>query len=167
MQSRESEPLLFLDIESSSPDEDGYPICIAWTTAEGTIQTALIIPEDDWVDWDFSYQHSHGLTREHLFEQGQTALDVIKQLKSDLEDCTVYVDGLDQDQAWLERLFNCFDIDMPFEIEYFSASAIGVHYDQFMSDREELLQEHGLSGFNAENNVYVMLKIAERRLVIE
>jgi hypothetical protein len=167
MRSNFTEPLLFLDIESSSPDEDGYPICIAWSTVEGEIQTALIIPEDDWVDWDFSYQHSHGLTREHLFQQGQTALDVIKQLTADLADYTVYVDGLDFDHEWMDRLFTSFNMTIPFELEYFSASPFGFRYEHFSTDREELLQDHGLSGFNAENNVYIMLKIAERQQALE
>ena len=162
-----TEPMLFLDIESSSPDEYGYPIYIAWSTLDREIQSALIIPEDDWVDWDFSYQHSHGLTREHLFEQGQTALDVIKQLRADLSDCTVYADGLDCDHEWIIRLFDSFDMDIPFELEYLSASPQVFHYEQFIEDRENLLMEHGLSGFNAENNIYVMLKIAERQHSIE
>jgi len=161
------EPLLFLDVEASSPDEDGYPICIAWSNPEGQIQTALIIPEDDWVDWDFSYRQSHGLTREHLFEQGQSALDVIRQLSADLRDYTVYVDGLDPDTEWLTRLFSSFGLAIPFEIETINRSPLGFRFQQFVSDRDEMLQDHGLSGFNAENNVYVMLRIAERQLAIE
>lgn len=161
------EPLLFLDVEASSPDEDGYPVCIAWSNPEGQIQTALIIPEDDWVDWDFSYRQSQGLTREHLFEQGKSALDVIKQLSADLQDYTVYVDGLDPDIEWLTRLFSSFDLAIPFELETISQSPLGFQFQQFVSDRDEMLQDQGLSGFNAENNVYVMLRIAERQQAIE
>ena len=161
------QPMLFLDIESSSPDEEGYPICIAWTTADKAIKSSLIIPEDDWTDWDFSYQHSHGLTREHLFEQGQSALDVIKELSSDLAHFTVYVDGLDFDHEWLERLFASFNADLPFELMPIKLHPGGIHYEQFLREREELLQDHGLSGFNAENNVYIMMKIFERLQTLE
>jgi len=163
----DTEPLLFLDIEASHPNEEGYPISIAWSTLEGEIHTALIIPEDDWLDWDFSYQQSNGLTREHLFEQGQTALDVIKQMKEDLADFTVYVDGLDPDKEWLQRLYSSFSMDIPFELDYFRNSTFGFDFNQFALAREELLQEQGLSPFNAENNVYAMLKIAERQQTLE
>ncbi len=159
--------LLFLDIEASSPDEDGYPVCMAWSNLQGEIQSVLIIPEDDWIDWDFSYRHSQGLTREHLFEQGLTALDAIKQMRTDLADSTVYVDGLDLDHEWLERLFDSFDMDVPFMVEPFVRLDERITYEQFLADREELLRDHGLSAFNAENNVYVMLQLAERLLRLE
>ncbi|OZG72205.1 hypothetical protein BTA51_17065 [Hahella sp. CCB-MM4] len=162
-----NEPALFIDIEASSPDEDGYPICIAWSTEDGVINTALIIPEDDWVDWDFSYQHSHGLSREHLFDQGDTALDVVKALTQDLGDCTVYVDGLDLDEDWLIRLFDSFEMELPFNIQPFTRFPPGLGFEQFLLYREELLQDHGLSGFNAENNVYVMLQIANQCQTLE
>ncbi len=161
------EPALFIDIEASSPDEDGYPICIAWSSEDGVINSALIIPEDDWVDWDFSYQHSQGLTREHLFDQGDTALDVIKALTRDLGDETVYVDGLDLDEEWLTRLFESFDMDVPFHIRQFTRFPPGISFDAFLTYREELLQEQGLSGFNAENNVFVMLQIANGSQTLE
>jgi len=161
------EPALFIDIEASSPDEDGYPICIAWSSEDGVINSALIIPEDDWVDWDFSYRHSQGLTREHLFDQGDTALDVIKSLTRDLGDETVYVDGLDLDEEWLTRLFDSFDMDLPFHIQSFTRFPPGIGLDEFLSYRDELLQDQGLSGFNAENNVYVMLQIANGSQTLE
>ncbi|WLQ14897.1 hypothetical protein O5O45_02965 [Hahella aquimaris] len=162
MKSKHLEDALFLDIEASSPDDDAYPICIAWTDPDGAIQKALIIPEDDWEDWDFGYQHSHGLSREHLFEQGETGKDVIRALSSDLAEATVYVDGLDPDAQLLERLFEAFDADMPFELARITDFLPELDFETFLERRQEILLENGLSGFNAENNVFVMAELTRR-----
>ena len=49
----------FLVLESSSYDEDGYPIAASWSIADGQLKAILIRPEDEWREWDASNEDTH------------------------------------------------------------------------------------------------------------
>ncbi len=155
-------PRLFLDIEASSPDEEGYPVVIAWSTRDGVIRNVLVCPDDDWTEWDSGFESGMGLTREHLIDQGLSCKDVARLLAEDLAEETVYVDGLDPDELWLERLFEAARSELPFEIAPMNQFPELADIPDLFERKRELLDEEGLTAFQAEHNVYVMLRLCEK-----
>lgn len=104
---------LFIDIEASTPDSNGFPISISWSLADGQLKTVLIIPDDEWDPWDNA---DPNLDLQHLFDQGVSGPDVIRELNEDLDGQTVYIDGLDEDEPLLEKLFETYEQTLGFEI---------------------------------------------------
>ena len=152
---------LFLDLEGSSHDEGAYPIAASWSLPDGQIKSSLIMPEDDWEDWDVGNLAARGITRDHLLDQGFSALDVIREMNLDFGDARVYIDGLDYDQELLDRLFEAYGEDPTFELVSISRRIPEYGYERFLSYRQQLLDETGRSAYESESNVFVMLKLAE------
>ena len=152
---------LFLDLEGSSYDEDSYPIAAAWSLPDGQIKSVLIVPEDDWQDWDPGNFAARGITREYLFEQGYSALEVIREMIQDLADARVYMDGMDYDRELLEKLFDVYGEEPNFELTPIAELIPGMDYERFAAFREQALTEAGLSPYEAESSVYAMLKLAD------
>ena len=152
---------LFIDFEASSYDEESYPVAVSWSLPDGQIKSVLIVPEDDWTDWDPGNFAARGISREHLFEQGFSALEVIREMNQDLADARVFVDGLDYDQDLLDRLFEPFN-DLPaFEISSVSELFQSYGYERFLEYREQLFLATGMSAYESESNVLAMLKLAD------
>jgi hypothetical protein len=151
---------LFLDLEGSSYDEDSYPIAAAWSLPNGDIKSVLIVPEDDWTDWDHGTLAARGITREHLYEQGFSALDVVREMMTDFADATVYVDGVDYDQELVERLFEAYGEEPNFEVRPVGEYLQSFRFGSFMDYREQFIAQKGLSPFEAETNVLAMLTLA-------
>ncbi|RMF15570.1 MAG: hypothetical protein D6758_09620 [Gammaproteobacteria bacterium] len=150
--------LLFLDIEPSTPEESGFPVTIAWTDREGHIHHALVQPDDDWVDWEESgFAHAE-VSWEHLVEQGLSCKDVMRRLNQDLGGETVWVDGLDFDEAWLERLAEAAGASLTFELAPFARCPARTGTGDWYQQREQILLEAGLEPFRAEHNVLAMLR---------
>ena len=104
---------LFIDIEASSPDEKGFPTSISWSLPDGQLKTVLIIPDDEWEPWDNA---DANIDLQHLFDQGVSGPDVIRELNEDLDGQTVYVDGLDEDENLIELLFDTYESSIGFEL---------------------------------------------------
>ena len=73
---------LFIDIEASTPDSNGFPTSISWSLADGQLKTVLIIPDDDWEPWDNT---DPDVDLQHLFDQGVSGPDAIRELNEDLD----------------------------------------------------------------------------------
>lgn len=152
---------LFIDFEASSYEEDSYPIAVSWSLPDGQIKSVLIIPEDDWTDWDPGNAMARGITREHLFEQGFSALDVIREMNEDLADAQVFIDGLDYDQELLDRLFEAYGETPAFELVSVGELFRSYGYEHFLEFREQLFLATGMSPYDSESNVLAMLKLAD------
>jgi len=97
---------LFMDFEASSLSIDSYPIEVAFSDEKGNIESYLIKPEANWTDWSRIAEHDiHGISRELLSKEGQTAEWVVGRMRGKLKGKTVYVDGGQYDEYWAERLF--------------------------------------------------------------
>lgn len=98
---------LFLDCEASSFSERSYPVSVAWSNSEGTIQRCLISPASipDWTDWDPASEAVHGIDRQRLERNGWSPAYVVERLVEDLDGATVHSDAPDFDGPWLRRLF--------------------------------------------------------------
>ena len=97
----------FLDIEASSFSLASYPISIAWSDPQGTIERVLIAPRSvpDWTDWSPEAEAVHGLDRERLNRNGWDASYAAEVLNRQLAGQTVYTDAPTFDTRWLDRLF--------------------------------------------------------------
>lgn len=104
---------LFIDIETSSADDTAFPTSISWSLPDGQLKSVLIIPDDEWEPWDNT---DADIDLQHLFDQGVSGPDVIRELNEDLDGQTVYVDGLDNDESYIELLFDTYQSSIGFEI---------------------------------------------------
>lgn len=94
-----------LDFEASGLAPESYPIQVAWSLADGTIESWFIKPEVDWTHWDYDAQEIHGIPRPLLNDVGKPARWVAKRINEQLAGQVVYTDAPDYDGIWFNRLF--------------------------------------------------------------
>ena len=95
-----------LDFEASGLDDASYPIEVAWglfSTYE--IESHLIMPAPDWEYWDPIAQDIHGLSRSELFRSGKGGPWICRRMIQALAGYQVFSDAAEQDQFWLDVLF--------------------------------------------------------------
>ncbi len=80
----------FIAIDATSLSEDAYPVAIAWSLADGQIKTTLIEPEENWQTWDMGLAEAHGISPDTLYQRGETAWSVVRELDADLAQPTMY-----------------------------------------------------------------------------
>lgn len=106
MQTADRVPI-FMDFEASSLNSASYPIEIAWSLADGSVESHLISPAgvDGWGDGDAKAEAVHGISRVELLAAGHSPAWVCRRL---LEVCggalVVYTDCPELDRAWLSVL---------------------------------------------------------------
>jgi hypothetical protein len=98
---------LFLDFEASSLASASYPIEVAWSRADDSVESHLISPAGimAWTDWSIVAQRLHGLSREQLLTDGRPPAWVARRMNEQLAGQTLYSDNPDYDGFWLEELF--------------------------------------------------------------
>lgn len=142
----------FLVLESSSFEEDAYPIAACWSIADGQLKDVLIRPEDEWQAWDASNEDRHGITRSQIEMVGETVLDVIRELSDDVDKQPVYVNEPYLYEKWLTTLYGAYGAELPFDIvpatELFQMSE---------AELEEELE-------NLSSNLLLDLKVPEERV---
>tara|TARA_R110002072_G_scaffold172728_4_gene327041 strand:+ start:10368 stop:10862 length:495 start_codon:yes stop_codon:yes gene_type:complete len=145
---------LFIDIETSSPDENAFPTSIAWSLPDGQMKSVLIIPDDEWEPW---HNTDADIDLQHLFDQGVSGPDVIRELNEDLDGQTVYIDGLDEDENLLELLFDTYQHSLGFEIaslrELFPKQGI----ENILSLRNDIANEYQLDIEQIEDKVRALI----------
>lgn len=104
----------FLDFEASGLGADGYPIQVAWSAADGSVEECwLIEPAQGWAleeGWDPAAERVHGIPFATVREQGKPAVWIAARMNEQLAGQTVYVDGGACDQVWCRQLFAAADI---------------------------------------------------------
>jgi len=114
---------IFMDFEASSLSEESYPIEVAFSDERGNIESYLIRPEADWVDWcDIAEHNIHGISRELLAKEGLSVEWIVGRMRGKLKNKTVYVDGGKYDEYWAEKLFefNGNTARLPFRLADFN-----------------------------------------------
>lgn len=98
----------FLDFEASSLASASYPIEVAWTLADGSIESYLISPSgiNKWTDWSAKSERLHGITQRQLLAEGQRPAWICQRMNEQLAGKTVYSDEPDYDNVWLTELFS-------------------------------------------------------------
>lgn len=148
---------LFIDVEASTSDEDGFPVAISWSLPDGQLKSVLIIPDDEWDPWEHT---GHDIDIQHLFDQGVSGPDIISELNEDLDGQTVYIDGIDEDEALIEKLFDTYQQSLGFELapatELFSKLSI----EELLAQRQEIIREHQLDPESIEDKVRAFIFLA-------
>tara|TARA_B100001063_G_C16712378_1_gene528725 strand:+ start:496 stop:981 length:486 start_codon:yes stop_codon:yes gene_type:complete len=132
---------LFIDIETSSADDTAFPTSISWSLPDGQLKSVLIIPDDEWEPWDNT---DADIDLQHLFDQGVSGPDVIRELNEDLDGQTVYVDGLDNDESYIELLFDTYQSSIGFEIATLKDLFPRQNIENILSLRNEIAHEYQL-----------------------
>jgi len=147
----------FLDIESSSYDEDSFPICIAWSTPEGQIKNILVMPDDEWNPQDSTLPEE---TLQHLYDHGVSGIDIIREMNDDLDGKAVFVDGIGYDSELLEKFYETFGEEPSFEIASISELFTNRNFEEIMDNRNQVIQDNSLDTDQAEHNVLSLLILA-------
>lgn len=98
----------FLDVEASSLDSSSYPIEVAWSDANGIIESHLINPYavESWTNWDFSAQQIHGISRKQCRENGVHPKFLCDRLSQSIRPGEIiYADGIPFDAWWIDSLY--------------------------------------------------------------
>jgi hypothetical protein len=114
-------PPTFLDFEASSLSPHSYPIEVAWSLEDGSIESHLISPAgvDGWTDWDSAAERLHGIPRRKLLAEGEPPLLVCNRMNEQLAGKVVYTDALRFDGMWLAKLlYACDDAAPEFKLRH-------------------------------------------------
>jgi hypothetical protein len=95
----------FLDFEASSLSLESYPIEVAWSLEDGSIESHLISPASHWTEWDAEAEKVHGIPRDEIIAHGEPPELVCLRMNEQLRGKTVYTDAPRFDGRWLARLF--------------------------------------------------------------
>ena len=145
----------FIDIDGSSQEYDQYPTEIAWSLPDGTIKSVLIQPDDDWDPWDAC---DADLDVQHFMDHGETPGDIIKELNEDVSGQTIFVDGLDEDQLLIDKLFMpCDPAEPDFEIATLKALFEGLDTETLLDSLDQISAHHGLDSARPEDRVRALL----------
>lgn len=108
----------FLDCEASGLGVDSYPIEIAWSYPDGSIESHLLNPAliPEWTYWDHGAERVHGLTREYLETHGEDPREVALRMNTCLEGQTLYSDSKAFDGFWLQGLYEAVGMEMTFSV---------------------------------------------------
>lgn len=108
-------PSFFIDFEASGIAPDSYPIEVAVVSNE-TVYSSLIKPVRYWTHWSFDAQDMHGLTQDHLLQEGDTPHAVAKEMNQ-LFSGQVLCSDSPQDGLWFDVLFEAADLMPTFELK--------------------------------------------------
>jgi hypothetical protein len=98
----------FVDLEASSLRSNSYPIEVAWSLPDETIESYLVSPAgiESWTDWSIESQEIHGIRRGELLENGKQLGWICKRMNEQLAGQVVYTDNPSWDGTWLAELFH-------------------------------------------------------------
>lgn len=108
-------PSFFIDFEASGIAPDSYPIEVAVVSSE-TSFSSLIKPVRYWTHWSFDAQDMHGLTQDHLLQEGDTPVAVATNMNQ-LFSGHVLCSDSPQDSFWFDVLFEAADLMPTFELK--------------------------------------------------
>lgn len=135
--------VVFMDFEASGLDKQkSYPIEVAWSNTDGSIESYLIRPEPSWTYWDNLVEvEIHGISREQLFDEGLSAEWVVGRMRGKLKDQAVYVDGGEMDMFWCQRLFQYkgYAVKLPFSLRDFDNLLVFEFGTWTVTDQDKML----------------------------
>lgn len=149
---------VFLDIETSSAESEQFPTVISWSLPDGTLKSVIILPSDEWEPWDNSDADTD---LQHLFDQGVSPLDIVRELNDDLAGQTVFVDGLDDDENLLHLLYEACNNEPDFELASLGNYSLSHSSEQLLELTRSTAEQHGFNQSVAEENVRALLFMSQ------
>lgn len=148
----------FLDIEYCQSEGVLFPVAMSWSVENGQMKTVVIAPDDSWIPEDAELGD---IDLRYLEEQGVPLIEIVHELHQDLPDQTVYVDGMDPDEALIDLIFDAVGQEPPFEIVGIESLVTSLTREELDDRRRQLLTDEGLQPQLPENGVYALLLIAQ------
>lgn len=153
---------LFLHVETNVFDESGFPVSIAWSMPDTRIKSVLIIPEDEWLD-DLDDQASpRNLDLENLYNQGASAIDIVREIERDLDGHYVYLTDSANQEALLEKLFDAAGADLPFEPQP-AGDLFHLSEGELLRELDRIQLENHLDRQSSHDSVMALLFLARER----
>ena len=146
----------FLFVETG---DDHLPLAIGWSLPDGQIKHTLIQPLESW-DGDHTGLGDYDIDTLHA--SGERPLDVLRELESDHCGETVYINGLNDDEEALERLFEEYGMAPFISIEPLATLYPDQDAEEWRELRSELVQEQGLTPMQADHELLIMLMLHRR-----
>jgi len=111
--------LLFIDFGASSLGSSSFPIEVAWSAEDGSIESCLISPKGiiGWTDWDdYAESDVHKVSRQQLDDEGKTPLWVASRMNEALKGKVLLSNAVMYDWDWCDSLFKAASLRMEFKI---------------------------------------------------
>lgn len=143
----------FVAVDASSWEEDAHPIAIAWSMTDGQIKTTLIQPDDGWDDWDYALEDIHGISRDTLYQRGETTWSVIRELENDLEQSYLFADDQERVEELLNRIYESCGRELSLEVGSHSENI--QNRSALAEATEQLFHQH----LPCDERVLVMLQL--------
>lgn len=146
----------FLFIETG---DDHLPLAVSWSLPDGQIKHTLIQPIESW-DGDSAALGDYDIDTLHA--SGERPLDVLRELEADHSGETLYINGLNDDEGALERLFDEYGLSPFVVLEPLSTLYPDSDPEEWSELRTDLLQEQGLTPMQADHELLIMLMLHKR-----
>ena len=146
----------FIAIDASSYEEEAHPIAIAWSMTDGRIKTTLIQPDDGWEDWDYALEDIHGISQDTLYQRGETAWSVVRELENDLEQTYLMTEEADRTEMLLDKIYDACGRELSLEVGEYSEE---ISDQQALSEATDQLYHQQLT---CDERVLVMLQVWAR-----
>ena len=153
----------FIDFEASGLASASYPIEVAWSLPDGTVESHYIDPAPHWDYWDPEAEAVHRIPRHLLRDCGRSVAWVAERMNAVLAGATVYCDAPGMDRFWMTRLFEAAQIDPKFRMGSFWAIHPGATSNLPIYRGEEISQqadaERGGRQHEAANDVRYLIAV--------
>ncbi len=143
-----------IDVEASGLHFDSYPIEVAVLINSQTYSW-LIKPEASWQYWCKTAESLHGITREMLQKEGESAASVVNALIQLLDGTNglLYSDAVNWDIDWVSTLFYVAKASMPFYIASIYDLLDEDQSERFNRTKTRLAETSGYRLHRAEEDV--------------
>jgi len=120
----------FLDFEASSLVSTSFPIEVAWSLPDASIEAYLISPVgiDKWTDWSVVSEKIHGISREQIVAHGKSPDWICRRMNDQLTGQCVYTDNPRYDGMWLAELFSVTSLRLKFRLGLADELLFGLTY---------------------------------------
>lgn len=132
-----------IDVEASGFGRGSYPIEIGVAFPDQQVESFLIRPSAGWDHWDEQAEQVHGISRQLLFEQGRSVVEVAALLNARLAGNRAYSDAWSFDNSWVARLFDEAGMSQHFRIDTVRALLTEAEVECWPRALEQVKEMHG------------------------
>lgn len=155
--------LPIIDLEASGLKRNSFPIEVGiFLPEENYSDSWLIKPTEQWISerqWDTESEEIHGISLDHLNENGLNGLDVCNKLNSILRGTVIFSDAPDFDSMWINILFNEWNTERLFDIRSIFEADIkirNVTYKEVRDLKKKIAKEHNLKQHRASDDAFII-----------
>jgi DNA polymerase III epsilon subunit-like protein len=173
-------PVPVIDLEASGLSENSFPIEVGIYVEEyGQVisESWLIKPVDIWLNdgqWSDAAFNIHRISKDTLIKEGIDGYKVCNILNQLLGDMIIYSDAPDHDQMWLSKLFNYWNIEqlfyldyiLDYEYQYYKKQLFNMSFQEWNESKADVVKEFNLTKHRAKDDA-LMLNKAFQKIINE